>query len=77
MYYINVFNFVIGLLIAHIFGVMPLVNSWDYNPYRVKFKVPCWALTTTVIFFIFGGWKTLHFSAQMFRTGINAKNIGK
>ncbi|XP_065361233.1 gustatory receptor for sugar taste 61a [Calliphora vicina] len=54
---------------------MPLVNAWEYNPYRLKFNVPCWAMTTTVLFFIFGGWKTMQFSAQMFKSGINAKNI--
>ena len=55
---------------------MPLVNTWDYNPYRLKFNIPCWAMTTTVLFFIFGGWTLLDYTQLMLKTGINAKNVG-
>ncbi|XP_061387474.1 gustatory receptor for sugar taste 61a [Musca vetustissima] len=63
------------LLVAQIFGLMPLVNSMDSNPYRLAFKIPCLAFTTTFLFLFFGSWKTLHVSDNLLNAGLNPKNI--
>ncbi|XP_073836807.1 gustatory receptor 61a [Musca autumnalis] len=63
------------LLVGHIFGLMPLVNSMGCNPYRLTFKISSISFATTLVFLFFGSWKTLHISDSLLKAGLNSKNI--
>ncbi|XP_075163265.1 gustatory receptor 61a [Haematobia irritans] len=63
------------LLLGHIFGLMPLVNTLGDNPYTVEFKIPSLTFTASFLFMIFGSWKIIHVSVAMLTNGITPKNV--